>query len=290
MIKNKWFIDKDTENRRIYHRIKKRFLSEKTNFQRVELIDTYSFGRLVVLDKKIQSAEKDEFIYHEVLVHPVMIAHPRPEKILILGGGEGATLREVVKHHTVRNVDMIDIDEEFVNLCKKHLFKWHKGAFNDKRTALIIADALDYIRETKNRYDVVIADISDPVEEGPAVMLYTKKFYSLVKKVLKPDGIFISHATDIDYVDFKKICSDIFKSLQKMFPKTALCYEYIPSFGSLWAFAIGSMKYDAAKLSSSLITKRLRERKILNLSYYDADTHQRMFIIPKCVRKLLGIA
>jgi spermidine synthase len=286
-INNKWFVDKESDYRWIYHRVKKRILSAKTEFQHVEVIDTYNLGRVVILDDKIQSAEADEFIYHEALVHPAVIVHPEPKSILILGGGEGATLREVFKHPTVKKVVMIDIDEEFVNLCKNYLEKWHKGSFNNKKLELIFADARLYIKKIRSKFDVVIADISDPVEEGPARLLYTKEFYSLIKRILRPDGIFVTHATEVHYTPKKGLSSKIFKTLAQFFPKVEFYYEYIPSFSSLWAFTIGSLKYSPREISSTMVGKRLKERKLGNLLYYDEETHKRLFYLPKCIRKLM---
>lgn len=289
MNKNNWFLDKESEYRWICHRVKKHILSKKTMFQQVELIDTYNFGRVVILDNKIQSSEVDEFIYHEALVHPAMIAHPKPKGILILGGGEGATLREVLKHPTVKKVVMIDIDEEFINLCKNYLEKWHKGSFNNRRVELFFTDAMEYIKETKLMFDVIIADISDPVEGGPARQLYTKEFYSLIKRILMPDGIFVTHATEVHYTSNKNISAQIFKTLTDIFPIAQFYYEYIPSFSSIWAFTIGSLKYSPGEISSTIVGKRLKERKLENLSYYDQETHKRLFYLPKCLKKILVI-
>ncbi|MBI5188221.1 MAG: polyamine aminopropyltransferase [Nitrospirae bacterium] len=288
-IGNAWFIDKESEYRWIYHRVKRHVLSAKTKFQEVEVIDTYNFGYVVILDNKIQSAEADEFIYHEALVHPIMIAHPEPKSILILGGGEGATLREVLKHSTVKKVIMVDIDEKFINLCKTHLEKWHKGSFNDKRVELIFADAKEYIKETESKFDVIIADISDPAPEGPAQLLYTKEFYSFIKKALVSDGIFVTHITEVHYIPNKSISTEIFKILTEIFPITEFYYEYIPSFSSLWAFTVGSLKYSPKELSSTAIGSRLKERKLENLLYYDQETHKRLFNLPKYLRDLLHL-
>lgn len=284
-----WFVDEDSQYRRIYHRVKKYILSTKTQFQHVEIIDTCESGRVVILDNKIQSAEADEFIYHETLVHPAMITHPNPNRVLILGGGEGATLREVLKHPTVRKVTMIDIDREFISLCKRYLKKWHKGSLDNSRAELIYDDALEYIKNTKSKFDVIIADISDPVEKGPAASMYTKKFYSSVKKVLMIDGIFVTHATAIYYFPHKNFSIKVLKALTEIFPKADLYYEYIPSFGTLWAFTIGSLIYSPKKISSALINQRIKERKLENLLYYGAEIHERLFKLPKCIKKLIAV-
>jgi len=283
----KWFTDKESDYRWIYHRVKKHVVSTKTKFQKVEIIDTHKLGRIVTLDNKIQSAEIDEFIYHEALVHPAMITHPNPETVLILGGGEGATLREVLKHPSVKKVVMIDIDEEFVHLCTRYLKQWHMGSFDDTRVELIFSDAKEYIKKTTYLFDIIIADISDPVEEGPAQMLYTKKFYSPVKKALMPNGIFVTHATEVYYVSDKNIFSRIFRTLSDIFPIADFYCEYIPSFSSLWGFVICSPTYSPFEMSSSQISERLKERGLGELSYYDLETHERLLRLPKCLRNHL---
>lgn len=286
-IKDNWFIDKDSKHRWIYHRVKRHILSKKTKFQQVDFIDTHDLGLVVILDNKIQSTEVDEFIYHEALVHPVMITHPDPKNILILGGGEGATLREILKHPAVKRVVMVDIDEEFIHLCKKYLNKWHQGSFDDKRVELFFSDAREYIKKTKSPFDIIIADISDPVEEGLARMLYTKEFYASIKRILKPDGIFVTHATAVFYASYNTTCIRIFKILSDIFPVADFYYEYIPSFSSLWAFTIGSRKYSPVKLSAATLDKRLKKRRLNNLSYYDQETHKKLFYLPKCLRIFL---
>lgn len=281
--KNKisFFIEKENRYKWIHHGIKRRVLSHKTRYQKVEILDTYNFGRVVILDDKIQSAETDEFIYHEILVHPAMISHPNPEDILILGGGEGATMREVLKHPNVKRVVMVDIDEEFVNLCKKYLGKWHQGSFNNNKVDLIFNDAKEYIKKTNNMFDIIIADISDPVEKGPAQMLYKRKFYSSLKKRLKSDGVFVTHATEVCYTSDKGISVNVFKTISEIFPVSNFYFDFIPSFSTSWGFAIGSLKYNPKEISSEAIYERLKNRDLNNLYYYDQETHKRLFALPK---------
>lgn len=280
-----WFIDRDSDHRFIFNKFKKNVCSQKTQFQQVDIIDTQNLGRVVILDRKVQSAELDEFIYHEALVHPAMITHPNPKKVLILGGGEGATLREVLKHATVQKVVMIDIDEEFVHLCKRYLKKWHRGSFKDKKVDMLFLDAMQYMKKTECTFDIIIADISDPIEEGPALKIYTKGFYSLVKKVLAPKGIFVTHATEVHYSLYKKTADKIFNMLHGIFPRVKLYFEYIPSFICLWGFALASLHYDPEKISSKTIERRLRERKIKSLHYYNAEIHKRMLTLPACLKR-----
>jgi spermidine synthase len=216
-----------------------------------------------------------------------MITHPNPKSVLILGGGEGATLREVLKHATVQKVVMVDIDEEFVHLCKRYLKKWHRGSFKDKKVDVLFLDAMEYMKKTECMFDIVIADISDPIEEGPALKIYTKGFYTLVKKVLAPKGIFVTHATEVHYSLYKRTADKILNILHGIFPGVKLYFEYIPSFICLWGFALASLQYSPEKISSKTIERRLQNRKIKNLLYYNAEIHKRMFAIPACLKRFL---
>lgn len=278
-----WFIDKNSPNHWISHRVRKKVVSMKTSFQYVEILDTYEFGRMVILDGKIQSAESDEFIYHEILVHPAMIAHPKPERVMILGAGEGATLREVLKHPTVKRIVMIDIDREFVELCRRYLKKWHGGSFENTKVELVFNDAFAYLQKCAERFDVIIGDISDPDDRGPAHAIYTEKFYSLVRRALKPNGIFVTHTAAVYYVPHKNYSAGILKKLLSIFPVVDAYYEYIPSFGSIWSYACGSLTYRPKTMSKRLVQRRLAVRGIENLSYYTAEIHGRLFIMPPCL-------
>src|SRR5512146_423373 len=169
---SKWFFDYLTPEEGHIHGIKTTLYSKKTAFQQMEIMDTGSYGRCLVLDQKMQSSEVDEFIYHEILVHPAMLMHPNPKRVFIVGGGEGATLREVLRHKSVEYCMMVDIDQEVVEKSKELLPEWHQGAFDDPRTDLRFMDARKYLEETTDSYDAIIIDISEPVEEGPAYLLF----------------------------------------------------------------------------------------------------------------------
>ena len=285
--KRGWLIDKDGDNRFVHIRLKKKIASMKTRVQRVELYDSHDFGIIVLLDGKVQSAEKDEFIYHEALVHPGMLLHPKPQRVLILGGGEGATLREVLRYHSVQKVVMVDIDREFVNMCSKYLKPWHQGSFNNPRTHLLFTDAGEYLKQTSDLFDVVIADISDPSDEGPSQFVYTKKFYKRIRNVLSQNGIFVTHATETGSVSKKGISKTIYNSLVSIFPDVNFYYEYIPSFGCLWGYVLCSQKQKLSGLNPERIKTRMRKRKLGNLKYYDQETHVRIFSMSKNVRRYI---
>ena len=162
-----------------------------TKYQQVEIFDTETFGRVLRLDGKTQSSQSDEYVYHEALVHPVMLHHPAPRRVFIGGGGEGATLREVLRHRSVESVVMVDLDEEVVNLCKEHLPTWHQGAFDDPRVELRHEDALAYLENAEQPFDVMILDLVDPMEAGPAYRLYTQEFYHMAMDRLTEHGALV---------------------------------------------------------------------------------------------------
>ncbi|MCL0102959.1 fused MFS/spermidine synthase [Dehalococcoidia bacterium] len=189
-----WFVEFVTPDTIQQFAVKDVLYFGRSKYQTVEVIETVSFGKCLILDGKIQSCEKDEFIYHEALVHPAMILHPNPETVFIAGGGEGATLREVLAHKTVKKVVMVDIDAEVIDVCKRLLPAHHQGSFDDPRVELLHLDARKYLAETKERFDVIIIDLPEPIEGGPAYLLYTKTFYRLLKDKLAADATFALQA------------------------------------------------------------------------------------------------
>ena len=165
-----------------------------TKFQHVQLLRTRAFGTVLVLDGICQSSSVDEFIYHETIVHPAMAAFGNPKQVLVLGGAEGATIREVLRWPSVEQVTMVDIDEELVALCRELLPDWAEGAFEDSRTRLALGDAVAFLRDGDERFDVIIADMSDPVEDGPATFCFTKEFFESVQRRLTVGGVFVLQA------------------------------------------------------------------------------------------------
>src|SRR4051794_33786989 len=163
-------------------------LRQQTQFQLLEIVDTLSHGRALYLDNKIQSAELDEFIYHEALVHPALILAGTPRRVFVAGGGEGATLREVLRYPSVERVVMVDIDAEAVQACRTHLRAWHQGAYDDPRVELVHADARQALAESAEQFDAIVVDITDPLTDGPSYRLFTREFYSLVAERLAPHG------------------------------------------------------------------------------------------------------
>jgi len=285
--KHSWFSDHISPDLTMLHSIKDRIYSGRTRFQSVEIIDTGSFGVCLVLDGKIQSSETDEFIYHEALVHPAMLTHPRPEKVFIAGGGEGATLREVLAHKTVRKAVMVDIDEEVVGLCRRYLPAWHQNSFDDPRAEIHFADARRYLEETDEKFDVIIIDLVDPLEQGPARLLYTREFYGIVKQKLGPGGIMSVQSEPSEWANLDNFTA-IATTLRDVFSITRPYQVHIPSFFSLWGFVTASESLDASELGPDEIDARIATRVSRKLKSYDGLTHRTVFSIPKHIRQELA--
>lgn len=283
---NRWFVEMYSEHEGHLHGFRRILVTDRTTYQQVEIVDTEAFGRCLLLDGKMQSSQIDEHIYHELLVHPAMVAHPDPRKVLIIGGGEGATLREVLRHATVRQADMLEIDEQVVAFAKHHLGDWHRGAFEDPRLRLVFGDGRQYVESTRERYDLIFIDVSDPGNEGPAILLYTLQFYQAAARCLKPDGLIVMQA-GASSPTCGEIMSSIFRTVGKVFPVVRVYEAFIPSFGYPWGFCCGARKWDPAGLRREKVDRRLDRRGIRDLKAYDGQTHEGLFILPKTLRSML---
>lgn len=255
----------------------------QTAFQAVEIVETRGFGRALFLDGQPQSAVADEFVYHEALVHPALVAHPNPKRVLIAGGGEGATLREVLRHPGVERAVMVDIDGELVDLCREHLAEMHQGAFDDPRADTVIGDALAYLRDHDQKFDAITIDLTDPSEEGPIGELYGEDFYRLVASRLADDGII-----SLQCYTFGPGRSDwqttIAGTLDKIFPLVTRYRAEVPFFKDSWAFITASAAHDPSSLSVEQIDREIERRGVQGLRFYDGITHRSMFSLPKYAR------
>ncbi|MBT9148895.1 MAG: polyamine aminopropyltransferase [Dehalococcoidia bacterium] len=282
-----WFMEFVTPDTIQQFAVKDILYFGRSKYQTVEVIETVSFGKCLILDGKIQSCEKDEFIYHEALVHPAMILHPNPETVFIAGGGEGATLREVLAHKTVKRVVMVDIDAEVIDICQRLLPAHQQGSFDDPRVELLHRDAREYLAETRERFDVIIIDLPDPIEGGPAYLLYTQKFYQLLRSKLIANGALALQAGSTR-LNETKVCTAVNNTLKTIFPIVATYETDIPSFGGPWGFSLASLKFDPFELSSGEIDGRIGGRVGKRLDFYDGQTHQGLFFIPKYLRDAMA--
>lgn len=266
------------------HGIKKIMATKQSKYQKIQIIETCSYGRCLFLDGKLQSSETDEFIFHESLVHPGMLSHPNPEKVFIIGGGEGATLRDVLLHRCVKKAVMVDIDEDVVELSRKHLPKWHNGAFDDPRSVIVCTDARKHIEnERSEKFDVVISDLTEPLEGSCSYMLYTEEFYKSVKRMMNPGGMIILQAGTTNYNN-TYFHSALRRTLGIYFKKVRTYQALIPSFDTVWGFIIAWDK-DPALVPKDVIRRRIKNRLgSYKLKYYDEELHGAVFTLPKYLR------
>jgi thermospermine synthase len=290
--------------------------SGQSEFQQIDVIETY-FGKTLVTDGKTQSAEFDEYSYHESLVHPALLnfAHYNgrsAKSVFIGGGGELATAREILRHPEVERVVMVDLDQVVIDVCVEHLPEWGGEAVkSNPRLELIVGDAYAFLLDCKEIFDVIVMDISDPIEAGPGIMLYTKELYQHAAGLLSPQGVFVTQAGIGDAIPPKhssepekdSVCfGPIANTLAEVFPCVMPYTQAIPSFGSDWGFVMAftpASGGDAAALVKDwksidpetldeLLIQKYIEGGETSLKMYDGITHHRMFYMTKALRKQLA--
>lgn len=274
-----YFAEAYTENLVRHIKVDKIIFEGKTKHQHIQIFENQMMGKMLFLDEKIQSAAIDEAIFHESLVHPALMTHPDVRDVLIIGGGEGATLREVLRHECVRKAVMVDIDRMLVRLCQEFLPEWSSGAFSDPRTKVVFSDALKFVGKCRQKFDVVISDLTDPIENGPSVLLFTREFFRKVSRVLKDDGIFVLQAGSAD-IRFNQFFSSCSKTLEQVFPVVRPYWTFMFSFYSPWGFVLASRKYDPLIVEKKTVQNRLRDRRVKKLIYYHPGIHRGLFALP----------
>lgn len=283
----RWYQEYLTDNLVQFVSVKETIFTGKTRYQSIEIIDTFDFGRTLVLDGKTQSSEADEFVYHESLVQPAMITHPNPVDVFIAGGGEGATLREVLSHNTVKRVVMVDLDGEVVDICKRFLPNHHRGSFEDSRVELHFSDAKKYLENTTDSFDVMIIDLPDPQDGGPASSLYTQNFYKLLRGKLKHQGL-IAIQSEPAMIGQMYAFTAIISTLKSVFPEVFPYHAMIPSFSLDWGFNIASLGPNPLTLSKAVVDRRFKERGCNSLSFYDGEYHEGIFLLSKYARDAIS--
>ncbi|UCF88273.1 MAG: polyamine aminopropyltransferase [bacterium] len=248
-------------------------------FQEVRLVQSQTYGQVLLLDGKVQSTQVDEFIYHEALVHPAMLSHPQPRSVYIAGGGEGATLREVLRYKSVQEAVMVDLDEEVVRICREYLPSWHQGAFDDPRTRLLHEDARAILEREEKRYDVIILDLSEPVDEGPSYMLFTEEFYALCRERLNPGGLVVTQSGCPSFV-YAKPFHSVTLTMERVFAKVAPYLVFIPSFASNWGFTVASDRWLPLDVPVEEMALRM-ENFDRGLQFLDPEYLPGMFRLPK---------
>jgi spermidine synthase len=280
---DKWLQDKINENFLQLHRLDEVLYAGRTKYQSAQIIRSRNLGICLVLDNKIQSTERDEYIYHEALVQPAMTAHPDPETVFIAGGGEGATLREALRHKTVKRAVMVEIDDQVTALSRKYLPNHSHGAFEDSRTELHHVDARNFLEKSKDKFDIIIIDLPDPIEEGPAYLLYTQEFYRMICERLTKDGLMAVQAGSASPTELLNFTA-VNNTLKSVFPVVVQYATYVPCFGGPWGFCLASRKHNPCLLSPKEVDERIATRSLKGLRFYDGLTHQGMFSLPLYIR------
>ncbi|RKL67959.1 spermidine synthase [Salipaludibacillus neizhouensis] len=271
-----WFTEKQTENFGITAKVKQTYVSEKTDFQQLDMVETEEFGNMLLLDGMVMTTEKDEFVYHEMIAHVPLHTHPNPKDVLVVGGGDGGVIREILKHPEVKKATLVDIDGKVIEYSKQYLPSI-AGSLDDPRVEVKVADGFMHIAESENEYDVIMVDSTEPV--GPAVNLFSKGFYEGISKALKKDGILVAQ-TDNPWFH-QEIIQNAYRDVSETFPITRLYTANIPTYPSgLWTFTIGSKKHDPLKVKAN----RFHDIKT---KYYTNEIHFAAFALPKFVSDLV---
>ncbi|KAI9089776.1 hypothetical protein K1719_029069 [Acacia pycnantha] len=283
--KSCWYEEEIEENLRWCFALKSILHTGASQYQDIALLDTKPFGKALVIDGKLQSAEIDEFIYHECLVHPALLHYPNPKNAFIMGGGEGSTARELLRHTTIEKVVMCDIDEEVVEFCKSHLHV-NKEAFRDPRLEIIINDARAELEASKESYDVIIGDLADPIEGGPCYKLYTKSFYEFtVKPKMKQGGIFVTQAGPAGIFSHTEVFSCIYNTLRQVFKYVVPYSAHIPSYADIWGWVMASDS--PINLSAEDLDLKMKQRIKGENRYLDGKTFSSASTLSKTVRNSL---
>jgi spermidine synthase len=284
--RSQWYVEEFAPTEYHHHAIEELYYSGRTPFQSVAVLRTATFGKMLVLDGDTQSSQHDEKIYHESLVHPALAALGDRSEILILGGGEGATLREVLRHPGVRRCTMVDIDGDVVELCKKFLPEWSAGAFADARSRLIIGDALAFLKADRGTYGAVISDLTEPLADSPSFPLFNGEVFRDIRARLAPGGVYVLQASTAGFHNMF-LHAKMARSLRAHFKHVSSFYTHVPAFDNDWAFIACSDGLDLATLDPARIAAYVGELHGENY-FYDAQTHQRIFSLPLYLRRELA--
>jgi spermidine synthase len=281
-----WFIDLTNRFELTGFHRDRVVMTGRTGFQTFEIFENRLWRRMLILDGRLQSAELDEFIYHEALVQPAMLAHPNPQRVLVLGGGEGATLREVLRHPGVARAVMVDIDAELVGLCKEWLPTFHTGAFDDPRTELVFTDGREWLAAQPDAcLDVIILDLPEPLETGPALNLFTREMYELVRSKLTPGGVMAVQSGSAGLQGH--LMADLNATLRAVFPRVVAYAAFVPSFMDLYGFQVAGGQ-DLAWPGPGAAAARLQDRGLSSLQWLGAELLAALPSLPKYLEARLA--
>ncbi len=276
-----WYTEEHTDDVRFSIKVDKALYSGQSEFQRIDVFDSKEFGRFFTLDGLMMVTEKDEFIYHDMITHIPMATNPNIKNVLVIGAGDGGTVRELTRYKTIENIDMVEIDKLVVDICREYIPQT-ASKLDDSRVNLYFEDGLKFVRTKENEYDLIIVDSTDPF--GPGEGLFTKEFYGNCFNALKEDGILVNQHESPYYSSYAKSMKRAHKRIKEFFPVCRVYQAHIPTYPSgHWLFGFASKKYDPLKDINEDAWNKLG----LKTKYYNTDLHKGCFALPNYVKELL---
>lgn len=276
-----WFSEMQTPNVKFSIRVERQLYSGQSEFQRIDVFESPEFGRFLTLDGYMMLTERDEFIYHEMITHVPLAVHPKVRRVLVIGAGDGGVIRELVRYPEIEEIDLVEIDELVVEVCRKYLPQT-ACRLDDPRVRIHYEDGLKYIRSCDSEYDLILVDSTDPF--GPGEGLFTREFYGNCYKALKDDGIMINQHESPFYAEDAAACQSMHKLIVESFPISKIYQAHIPTYPSgHWLFGFASKKYHPLR---DLDETRWNLRG-LSCKYYTTTLHKGAFYIPAYVERLL---
>lgn len=277
-----WYSEHHTKDVKFSIKVEKQLYSGQSDFQRIDVFESKEFGRFLTLDGYMMLTEKDEFIYHEMLVHVPMSVHPKVKNVLVIGAGDGGILRELSHYPNIEHIDLVEIDEQVIEVCKTYLPKTACG-FDDPRVQVHIADGLKYVRTAQGKYDLIIVDSTDPF--GPGEGLFTKEFYGSCYNALTADGIMVNQHESPFYEEDRLAMQRAHKRIVESFPISRVYQAHIPTYPSgHWLFGFASKVYHPIENQQVEAFKRLN----IPTKYYNHQLHVGAFCLPNYVEELLS--
>lgn len=275
-----WFTEMHTPNVKMSIRVDKQLYTEDSEFQRIDVFQSEEFGRFLTLDGIMMLTEKDEFIYHEMITHVAMASNPDVKKVLVIGAGDGGTIRELTRYKTIERIDMVEIDERVVAVCREYLRKT-ACRLDDSRVHIYYEDGLKYVRRKENEYDLIIVDSTDPF--GPGEGLFTSEFYGNCFNALTENGILVNQHESPYYSDDARAMQRAHRRIKEFFPICKVYQAHIPTYPSgHWLFGYASKTVDPLKADADRWNALGLETR-----YYNTDLHKGCFMIPNYVKELL---
>jgi spermidine synthase len=266
------------------HAVRREIFHTRSDFQDIEIVETEGYGRCLLLDGEVQSFEDDEHIYHESLVQPAMLLHPDPRRVLVIGGGEGATLREVLRHRSVEQAVMVELDPQMIAAAREHLPTFHAGSFDDPRVRLEFGDGRSFVEKCRDRFDAIVIDVTNPMAGGPSIRLFTAEFYEAVRERLNAGGVVVLQSDAVTLHGLESAAT-IHHTVRSVWPRVFTYAVFLPAYTTDWSFTLaGSELPSPLDLTSESIDERIKSQSVSGLRFYDGITHQRMFHLPRYVR------